>query len=928
MVNGSPSAGVNSYEAITSLSVIFNNFTASLQVDTFNFESGSNYEISCDIEASVGNSWGAVLGSDTDSIAFFYEDSSPVDETEDLSGTITFSLPVEEFFYVEDISEADSDGFPNYNGTAVKDGPKGRVIKFVEKAEIGATATVTLSLGSLSCTSSETIATDGLISHEITVGMRTDCNNTGTAITLNSDATLTVDFGEDDISAPHSVSDADNSVDFNNGIEIETDKTGGGSNYTSGSLTVHAVRRYGLKGRQRQLTTGLSPEIDWEIQHKAGTSVVTSSESYSWTQERYNASANFNGSPQTGLSLNEQTPVWVSLDPTSLGASDEDDRDWRCLIKGYLWDCFDVTHSDETLTNTTSEWTAGANTTVSAGVALAVSGGTGEATYAPPSNVDSEGYRYLEITLSSTDPSQPFTVEIGSKTWDKTTGTGSTVVRVDLCLPHNAMSTTDGKDSRFPLDAPATGDPTDSDYWGVSDIDEIVLSGLVDGQTYTVTKIELVSDSRIEVSLLSAFNNWSEAWTNGSIDVTYHKPFFWGNADGRFADLPDMFFVDLTAPGDYYSWQSLDQLKGTVGNLGGWGMANGTHALPSDGYHTRDRDAYWLGGAGATYNYTTDTWTDWIDRSASTTLVVPAQPGWDYVEVYGGAGNVWTGAASYPTTAENTPLAVCKILRARGWGLAIDEDNAAESGATVDLVQVSDGSNRGSDTSEADGYYHTGTPFGFGNLSHTIESGSRSVAITTANRMLHRAVLMVAVESGGLAYVNHRDGMHYRSYINGDGKIVSERSDNLLSWSGETTTIDADWLYLSHSYEGYPQVYLIYTDGGVVYRRSSPDGVTWGMPTTISTGASNEASAQADLPGGRSFAYWIDSTGAIKGTEYDNAGNTVGTTAFSTSITGVDSVSFFARWNDYGQGRGRVVIQCTVSGVVTQYTSGDGRTFS
>lgn len=190
------------------------------------------------------------------------------------------------------------------------------------------------------------------------------------------------------------------------------------------------------------------------------------------------------------------------------------------------------------------------------------------------------------------------------------------------------------------------------------------------------------------------------------------------------------------------------------------------------------------------------------------------------------------------------------------------------------------------------------------------------------------SVVPPGADLGAVDYVTHRDGMHYRSYINGDGKIVSERSDNLLVWAGETTTIDADYLSLSHAFEGYPGVYLNYTEGGVVYQRQSSDGVSWGVATTISTGASNTHSRTVHLPGGRSFTYWINSSGNIVGSEYDAAGNTVGATVFSTSITGVDNVAFGAAFSTYGQGRLRVVIQCTISGVLTEYVSTDGRSFS
>lgn len=828
-----------SISAFTNLSV-----SAAISNIVVNPDVVLGYEVSARLTVNAG-----AFG-DTDSDNTTYSDGpsgTDVEVSQSLNGTYSLSVPVEEVFWVEDITvEVDADGFPNYAGTAQKDGPKARIIRFGERPVEGETATATITMGGITATVNHVITSGeaaSLVTHFAGVSGRSVGYDLLGTYLPGHNLTVTGDFGEEDFSVAYNPSDSTHEVDCNNGLFVRAAPNSADSLiFTDGSLTVYATRRFQLEGRQRTLTGSLSPDVDWKIQHKNGTTVTTSNDNYSWDQERYTASASFNGSAQTGASLNEFTEVWVALDTTSLAASDEDARDWRCLILGKLWDCYDVSHADETLTNTTSEWANVSNVTVGSGVTLTVAGGTGEATYTPPSNIDSEGFRYLDITIGSTDPSQPFTVELGSKSWSLTTGSGVTVVRLDLCAPNNAAVSTDDKTSRFPLDAPGTGDPTDSTFWGVSDIASITFSGLVDGQVYTVQDIELVGDSRLEVSVLSAFNNWDTAWVNGATDTTYHKPFWWGNADGRVADLPDMFFVDLTAPGDYYSWQTLDQLKGTVGNLGGWSMVNGAHSLPADGYHTRNRDAYWLCGAGATYNYTTDTWTDWMDRDASSTLTLPAQPGWDVVEVYGGAGDVF-GGSSYPTTSANkTVLAVNKILRGRGWGLVYDLGEDPNPGVTVQLKQGA--TVRGSDTSETDGYYATGTPYGFGDTSHTIEAGSESINVTVANRMLHRGVFAVVVDALRALWNTVTPWGHYHRVSTDETSIRHHRAHYEVPSGGfdqETDVLTGTYARIAYS---NGSIFLVTHDGSDTYwAQTDDDGGSYSTLAVLLTGAINSTIA-------------------------------------------------------------------------------------
>jgi hypothetical protein len=73
------------------------------------------------------------------------------------------------------------------------------------------------------------------------------------------------------------------------------------------------------------------------------------------------------------------------------------------------------------------------------------------------------------------------------------------------------------------------------------------------------------------------------------------------------------------------------------------------------------------------------------------------------------------------------------------------------------------------------------------------------------------------------------------------------------------------------------------------------------------------------------YTYWVDGT-AVKGIVRDKSGANLGSSF--TAIATVDSGSNIAcRFEMQNGGSRRIVIQCVVSGAITEYVSQDGKTF-
>lgn len=185
-------------------------------------------------------------------------------------------------------------------------------------------------------------------------------------------------------------------------------------------------------------------------------------------------------------------------------------------------------------------------------------------------------------------------------------------------------------------------------------------------------------------------------------------------------------------------------------------------------------------------------------------------------------------------------------------------------------------------------------------------------------------------EAGGSVSSDaHRDGRLFRAYV-ASGTAWVEWRDVSGSWRVRDTGIAADTLAIRiEKYTQTPILYLVYSDAGVLYERTSTDsGGSFSVATTLASSGNPRHPAMDVEVDGLRLTYWVSGTSApftVEGLVRDKAGNTIWS---GTSLSGVDDAGISVRRVVEAGGIARVYLQAIVSGALTEYVSLDGRTFA
>lgn len=631
---------------------------------------------------------------------------------------------------------------------------------------------------------------------------------------------------------------------------------GSGVAEASGSLLVQPSTLFSVIGSLYAQNQAYPGNLDFDLWAKKTFNGVTWEEDFvtynlnptalvSVEQKSFTLAGGTNLTTHTPLEKDETMGVRSHLNTTDLAANGEDDLDWRLMFRGYRWKCGTLTHADLTIDDGSSGtgWSDGANTTHSntgGAQVAAVSGGTGSLTKTPATDVNCEGHRYLTIRIKSTAAAQTFKVRLvhsdgEEKEYSGVTGLADTYsdVQLDLCFPDSQPSDIDEQESRWPLND-FGGTPTNSGQnWGFNQFDALHIENLTDGQTYSIDSITLSKGTFSQVTFLPAFRPWMEAWTSGT-DTTYQKPAAWTNSNGRISDRCFLFKVDAVGPGVSYSWYDIDDSLGQIEGQSGWTVGAGV--TPTDGYHGNSLQGFLI--EPYIYDYgDPGAWTLCYNRTAQTAADIYAQALWDVVQIYPGAGQVWTSGAY----DEATEIAFAKSLRGQAWGLVsngITEE--AESGITVTLKTYPGAVSSGTGASDSQGIYQTGTPWGK-QEEHKIHCKDlASAAREIYNRMRHRACFAVVGEGGSIHTCFQPNGLLYSVIATGD-KIEVNRFNHDLQMDDTLTLVEGETgigrAQIAYHPNGYIKVCYDQTDKVYVTENwSSGNNDLWSTPVEISDG--------------------------------------------------------------------------------------------
>lgn len=860
---------------------------------------------------------GSVFGSTvtTDSTVFHPATTMPSwDWNETETGTYSIDVSVGEWseFVALDAAGLDADNFPQYGGTAQKDGQPGYAMVFYEATVPSTTLTATISCAGVTATASHsTGATPVRIysyATQRTEFARMSSNATFGALVqatlVHPDTTFddlyTYTDGTSTVYALGTLAKAQ--IDYSSTVAGDTKSV----RFWAG---VSPKYRYALSGRLRSFLDAYpgSQTVIWQYKDDGFGNWVTTSlpanPNFAGTvaQRFFFLAGELNGEPTPVSAIDERRPQRAWLSPATLSASGEDTRDWRLEGRGRAYDSFTLAHA-ATITiedgASASEWTAGANTTVSAtggAIRLVVSGGTGSATMALATPKDFwERYRYVIVRIRSTvGGSKAWRLTANGKQWDGTTSTAGTYTDtiLDLCGPFNKSGPTDGQDYRWPL-TPAGA--TEGDFWGLNTVASFAIENLVDGETYEIDAITLSRQEWAKMTHLPEFLGWVEKDT--SVANRELKRLGILDVDGRVGF--DHAGQERSGSPWVYEYLTLTQWIARL-NEGQGLTATAAGSFPSDGFHDNSRFALWAGGLGATYDYTTALWQEEINRDlALGTITVNAQAIYDQWQGYPGIGKgCWTGAA-HDTADLAMPIAITKHLRGQAAGLVFDPStHLAKPLQAIDTYETTGLTPTGSDITGTRGEFLTELPYGRGNRNTTtklvpapltdsevwqnrrrartvFKGGGPSVEDPWLLQLDDGSSMQVQVESGNVVFYGSEfsvpAGWPVRVVITSTGSC----SRPIVSLDRQTGRVYAYWEYSAGIYSAY----------------SDDRGRTWSAGTLFMASATSPI--RIDAQSGESFVAWFEFNSGTSGPgKAKGQFREKGDTAFSATFTFKDSAA-------------------------------------
>jgi hypothetical protein len=424
--------------------------------------------------------------------------------------------------------------------------------------------------------------------------------------------------------------------------------------------------------------------------------------------------------------------------------------------------------------------------------------GTGAGTnlsFSPAKNLS--GYRYLRVTVSVSAGSHPFSVQIGTKTWNQCLNPADHTQRIpllatttpqtfdiDLCDPTNDSSLSDLTDTRWPiadptLDYSGGGGPAavDGPMWGVGYCTLISLTAMDSGVSYSLGAVSQVRETDCKLHVLGSWrprfetNMLSESPTatnmSGTTTEVKCRRFLMADTDGRQSlEYKDVSVSKVTGgvsgvitylpyyvPLSELAFDPSPVAAYPAGQTPGW---TGVCTAPApdgssnlrDGFLNSGSPAGWLWGGGLLYSG--GAWTTGVGLSAAGGITMPAQVMFASVDWYPGIGDVFSLGGG--GTGGAIILKAEKILQAQAHGIVLTGAHGPGLGKTVTLAETATPSSiAGSDSEHApDGTYRTaGVPGLHGYKSGVGNSGIVQVDVRMATqsfvtRHLSRAALRTA----------------------------------------------------------------------------------------------------------------------------------------------------------------------------------------
>ena len=586
--------------------------------------------------------------------------------------------------------------------------------------------------------------------------------------------------------------------------------------------------------------------------------------------------------------------------------------------------------------------------TISQSNTYSISGTGDDRSYSPYPNFS--GYRYLDIEVKSLSGSQTATIEITEqpggliKTWSLTTSSSTYVTQtIDLCSPTNITSTTDNQDDPYPrLNLSDTTfnaqEQRNLKYYGISRVSRL---RVVSNVNFNIGGTVLKKDSTNNYNLIPS-GYWhrdnritdSQVSASGTQTFYYTRRFWQQNTDGRDEEESDIWWQKTTGGVsgiDSYVVQPqtiknlCDQIAitdtyatgGAIVRHPGWTATN-TIAYPGAGTCSVSQPpliscylngetgyAVWLRGGGVLIT------PDSTQANLSSYTTSHDLPGGSYQAqtIFNRINGNFIPDIPDPFNVIAVPsgseeglyLRSGTIIRGASHGILLDTNGNPITSATdpVNLILVSDSTNRGSAVPTVLGTYETLGPYAKGDRDHDIKFKTLSVSALPIHWSKKQRAVFKDVPSPGTKLssdANFTGNQVYGEIKAGKANLWLTLDATPTNWYEQTTTFTASDIDVKYHVAGRENtlLLLIVNAAGNVVRYSSTDyGGTWSVAMTLGAGTQP---AMCIGPNGAEWYFYRDSTGAIQRIKKDYVGNTiVGPTAVVASGVSDDDISAYYR---------------------------------
>lgn len=814
-----------------------------------------------------------------------------------------------------------------------------------ETSNIGGTATAKIVINSLTAQSTGTIGSASAMTWDLRLGLYMENNTTGAQPLVVSPGLCNL------VSLVSSVPSYSHTFTGQTATAVQYIVTGFGNTFPKGSISgstnITLRRLLRMKGRIRAFDKTYPDNLDcritgFDVGGLGYRDITATGGSFQEDAAFLKTSVTTNIVSWTGSGTvsqnNSQTvntiPTSISADikTASLTALGDDNTNTKLMFRGWWFPGASVIQAD--------------TTPVSTGVV------TSTRTFTAP-GVALNSYRYLRIQLRSlTGTTQSGTLTLttqpGSvlKTYNiSATSATTSYFFLDLNSPQNATTTIDETDNPYPrmnaADTTNVAQYVDGDYYGVNRVTSIAITNanLELGDVHVVIQDP---SSNYTKGYWCPTKSWYKQKTTTFGGVTqYTNRLFQGDAQGNtqseegwalWTSTPTSTIMTIT---DFVN--EMNTTDSTVKRHQGYtcsaSTVNTTPTYIRNGYaNSVNGHAYWLGGttfrkiggSGEVKN-----WVDTDQSSDGAEAAVYAQTYFrsingnhvpDMLDVFeqGDSADLWMniGAVSYQ--------------RGRSHGLVLQTNSTPLLGSTVQLTLDSDGSVRGTGTSDIVGRYDTAYPYGLGTKNHN----TICLLLNTLDpdplytNKQYRACFRQASPAGTMLSAD-RDSIYRHFYATiqsgtislwkANGVLATDYIEQVTSITGVS---DGCLRFLTRDNLIGGILFVQKTLGNLERYYTSDNGATFSVATVINASGTRPSFCVDTL--GREIYIWRTSAGNIESKILDSAGTVLmATTTVVTGSVGDTSIDVYERLDDL-----YIVYNHTTNGITVVRSTDGGRIYS